>query len=76
MRTRTLDCPTCRTMQVFRFLDDAEKAAVREKEGPRFFVGNLWRCTAKGCLTYYAQFHKAGYGLLPERFREEEAAEK
>ncbi|MFH0518163.1 hypothetical protein ACHBTE_13395 [Streptomyces sp. M41] len=74
MATRTLDCPTCGTMQAFRLLDPAEKAAVREKEGPGFYVGNLWRCTAKGCLTYYPQFHKAGHGRLPERFAEEEAA--
>ncbi|WP_435210650.1 hypothetical protein [Streptomyces sp. bgisy034] len=74
MRTRTPDCPTCGTMQIFRFPDREERAAVREKEGPGFFSGNLWRCTGKGCLTYYPQFDNAGYGRLPEKFLAEETA--
>ncbi|MGW6472305.1 hypothetical protein [Streptomyces nigra] len=74
MRTRRLDCPTCGTMQVFRFLEKDEKAWVREKEGPNFYVDNLWRCTAKGCLTYYPHMNKGGYGRLPEKFLEEETA--
>ncbi|MGV9454813.1 hypothetical protein [Streptomyces sp. NPDC003635] len=74
MRTRTLDCPTCGSMQAFRFLDDREKAALRKREGPQLFLDNLWRCTAAGCLTYYPQFNKAGYGRLPEEFREEGTA--
>jgi len=76
MRTFRLSCPTCRTMQDFRPLNDEEKAAVRKDKGDdRYRVDNLWRCTAKGCLTYYRHLNKYDRGLLPERFREEKAAE-
>ncbi|MFI6008774.1 hypothetical protein ACIBAG_08065 [Streptomyces sp. NPDC051243] len=77
MGTRVLDCPKCGTMQVFRELNKEERAAVRaEMKNPRYYVDNLWRCTAKGCRTYFPQFHKAGYGLLPEEFGDEAAAGK
>ncbi|MFD4410054.1 hypothetical protein [Streptomyces sp. NPDC058475] len=76
MRTRTLDCPTCGTMQVFRLLTDEEKAAIRSEKGDRHQVDNLWRCTAKGCLSYYRHLNKSDSDRLPEKFRDEEAAEK
>jgi len=74
MGTRTLDCPTCRTMQEFRLLTDEEKAAIRADKGDRHHVDNLWRCTAKGCLTYYRHLNKGDRGRLPDRFGEEAAA--
>lgn len=67
-------CPTCRSWQDFRQLNPDEKAAVREDKGPRHFVGNLWRCTAPGCLFYQTHLHARGGGFLPEKFREEAAA--
>ncbi|ANS65274.1 hypothetical protein SLINC_3050 [Streptomyces lincolnensis] len=67
------ECPTCRSRQTFRMLNEAEKAAVREDKGARHYVGNLWRCTAKGCLWYQPYLHTRGGGLLPEEFREKEA---
>ncbi|WP_458243781.1 hypothetical protein [Streptomyces sp. MAI_2237] len=76
MRTRTLACPTCGDMQPFRLLDEKEKAAIRAEKGDDHQVDNLWRCTAKGCLTYYRHLNKYDRGLLPESFREEEAADK
>lgn len=76
MGTRKLACPTCGTMEEFRLLTDEERAAVREAKGERHRVDNLWRCTAKGCLSYYRHLNKHDGGLLPERFREEKAAEK
>ncbi|WP_406329987.1 hypothetical protein [Streptomyces sp. NBC_00203] len=76
MRTRSLDCPTCGTMQDFRLLTDKEKAAIRSKKGDRHQVDNLWRCTAKGCLSYYRHLNKGDRGVLPEEFREEKAAEE
>ncbi|MEU0072368.1 hypothetical protein ABZ027_22890 [Streptomyces sp. NPDC006332] len=75
MGTRTLDCPTCGTMQEFRGLTDEEKAAIRAEKGDRHPVDNLWRCTATGCLTYYRHLNKYDRGLLPEKFREEAAAQ-
>lgn len=72
--TRTLDCPNCRGMQEFRLLNGEEKAAIRAQKGDRHPVDNLWRCTAKGCLTYYRHLNKGDRDLLPERFREEEGA--
>jgi hypothetical protein len=75
MRTFRLDCPTCGTMQDFRPVNDEEKAAIREERGdPRHYVDWYWRCTAKGCLSYYRHLKKSDGGLLPEKFREEEAA--
>jgi hypothetical protein len=75
MATRTLHCPTCGGMEVFRPLNAEERAAVREeRKDPRYYVDDLWRCTAKGCLTYYPHLRKRDRGLLPEKFREEEAA--
>ncbi|MFE5815579.1 hypothetical protein [Streptomyces sp. NPDC056479] len=73
MRTFRLSCPTCGTMQDFRPLNGAEKAAVRADKGVRY-VDWYWRCTAKGCLTYYRHLNMSDRGLLPEKFREEEAA--
>jgi hypothetical protein len=67
-------CPNCRGMQDFRRMVAAEKAAVREKEGPRYFVGDLWRCDVKGCVRYQPYFSKRNGGDLPEKFREEKAA--
>ena len=70
-------CPTCRSRQDVRKLNDAERAAVREEKGPRHYVHDLWRCTAKGCLWYQPYFRKGDGGVLPEKFREkkdEEAA--
>ncbi|MCX5420829.1 hypothetical protein [Streptomyces sp. NBC_00078] len=64
------ECPTCRSRQRFRLLTNAEKAAVRKKKGPRFFVGNLWRCTAKGCLWYQPYLNRGGGERLPEEFGE------
>jgi len=69
------ECPTCRSRQMFRRLDDAEKAAVREKRGPRFFVGDLWRCTADKCLWYQPYLNRRKGDLLPESFRKETAPE-
>lgn len=66
-------CPTCRSRQDFRKLDDAEKAAVRE-EDKRHYVHDLWRCTAVGCLTYFRYGNMSDRGLLPEKFRTEPAA--
>ncbi|WSQ09247.1 hypothetical protein OG604_16520 [Streptomyces sp. NBC_01231] len=74
MGTRTLDCPTCRSMQEFRLLNDEEKAAIRAEKGDGHHVDNLWRCTAKGCLTYYRHLKKSDRGRLPDRFGEEAAA--
>ncbi|MFI8187473.1 hypothetical protein ACIF8T_01455 [Streptomyces sp. NPDC085946] len=74
MRTRTLSCPTCGTMQVFRPLDDEERAALRAEHGDRYYVDWYWRCTAQGCLSYYRHLRMSDGGLLPERFRAEEAA--
>ena len=74
MTTISRMCPTCRSRQDFRRLDDAEKAAVREEKGDRHYVHDLWRCTADRCLTYYPHLRKRDRGLLPEKFREEEAA--
>ncbi|MFI6564567.1 hypothetical protein [Streptomyces sp. NPDC050534] len=68
------ECPTCRSRQKFRPLDNAEKAAVREKKGPRFYVGNLWRCTAERCLWYQPYLNRGKGGLLPESFRKEAAS--
>ncbi|MFJ3665176.1 hypothetical protein ACIPSE_01850 [Streptomyces sp. NPDC090106] len=68
-RTRSLDCPTCQGMQLFRLLNREEKAAVRAERGERLPVDNLWRCTAEGCLTYYPHLRKTRGLLLPERFR-------
>ncbi|WP_280876704.1 hypothetical protein [Streptomyces pseudovenezuelae] len=53
-------------------LNAAEKGAVREEKGARHYVGDLWRCTAKGCLWYQPVHHAKGGGQLPEKFREEE----
>ena len=53
----------------FRLLTNAEKAAVREKKGPRFFVGNLWRCTAKGCLWYQPHLNRGKGERLPRGVR-------
>jgi hypothetical protein len=61
-------------MQEFRPLNDEEKAAVRAERGDRHQVDNLWRCTAKGCVSYYRHLNKSDRGLLPERFRKEAAA--
>jgi hypothetical protein len=55
-------------------LDAGEKGAVREAKGARHYVGNLWRCTVKGCLWYQPVHHAKGGGQLPEKFREEKAA--
>ena len=62
-------------MQEFRKLHNDEKAAVREAKGVRFFVDDLWRCTAVGCLTYFPAGHLREHDLLPEKFRKEEAAD-
>ncbi|MBY8345032.1 hypothetical protein LXH13_14700 [Streptomyces spinosirectus] len=70
------ECPTCRSRQRFRRLNAAEKAAVREKRGPRFFVGNLWRCTAEKCLWYQPYLNRGQGDLLPEGFRGEETTTK
>ncbi len=67
------ECPTCRRRQKFRPLNPAERAAVREKKGARFFVGNLWRCTAKGCLWYQPHLNRGKGDLLPETFQDETA---
>jgi len=64
------ECPTCRSRQRFRQLNDKEKAAVREKKGPTFFVGNLWRCTAKGCLWYQPHLNRGKGERLPEEYGE------
>lgn len=75
MRTFRLACPTCGGMQVFRPLNAEEKAAVRAEKGdPRHYVDWYWRCTVKGCLTYYRHLNMSDRGTLPERFREEETA--
>ena len=76
MRTFRLSCPTCGTMQDFRLVNDEEKAAIRADKGDRYQVDNLWRCMAKGCLTYYRHLNKYDRGSLPARFGEEEAAAK
>ena len=73
---RDRECPTCGSMEKFRLLNAEEKAAVREDKGARFFVGNLWRCPAVGCRTYFPAGRRHEHGLLPEKFRmeKEEAA--
>ncbi|MCD9872326.1 hypothetical protein [Streptomyces guryensis] len=73
---RDRECPTCGSMQEFRRLHDDEKAAVRERKGARYFVDDLWRCTAVGCLTYFPAGRRHEHGLLPEKFRKEEAAKE
>jgi hypothetical protein len=60
-------------MQEFRKLHDDERAAVREKKGDRYFVDDLWRCTAASCLTYYPAGRLGDHDVLPERFRGEQA---
>ncbi|MEU5316473.1 hypothetical protein AB0G67_07070 [Streptomyces sp. NPDC021056] len=75
MGTRKLACPTCGTMEDFRLLTEAEKTAVREDKGAGYRVDNLWRCTAEGCLSYYRHLNKNDGGRLPDKFREEKAAE-
>ncbi|WP_405872722.1 MULTISPECIES: hypothetical protein [unclassified Streptomyces] len=67
-------CPTCRSRQDFRQLNDAEKGAVREEKGDRHYVHDLWRCTADRCLTYFRYGNMSDRGLLPEKFRKEPAA--
>ncbi|WP_327428738.1 MULTISPECIES: hypothetical protein [unclassified Streptomyces] len=69
MRTKRLACRTCGTMQDFRLLNDAEKAAVRKDKGIPF-VHDYWRCTASGCLWYHRWYKKSDGGTLPEEFRE------
>jgi hypothetical protein len=73
---RDRECPTCGSMQKFRQLDDAEKAAVREKNGARYFVNDLWRCTAVGCRTFFPAGRRHEHDLLPEKFGKEEAAQE
>ncbi|MDT7842310.1 hypothetical protein [Streptomyces justiciae] len=67
-------CPTCRSRQDFRKLNDDEKAWVRA-EGSRSYVDNLWRCTAVGCLTYFRIGRINDRGLLPEKFKKEPPAD-
>ncbi|KUO22027.1 hypothetical protein [Streptomyces dysideae] len=68
------ECLTCRSRQKFQKLNSDEKAAVRAEKGDRYYVDNLWRCTAVGCRWYQPYLHRGGGGLLPEEFRIEEAA--
>jgi len=67
-------CPNCLGWQDFCLLNSAEQGAVREERGARHYVGDLWRCTVKGCVRYQPAYHARGGGDLPEKFREEKAA--
>lgn len=68
---RDKNCRTCRSMQVFRKLDDRERAAIKEKHA---FTADLWRCTAEGCRWYQPWHRQSDGGLLPEELKIEAAA--
>ncbi|GAB2844368.1 hypothetical protein GCM10027074_08870 [Streptomyces deserti] len=70
---RDKNCRTCRSMQVFRKLDDSERAAVKEKHP---YTHDLWRCTAVGCRWYQPWDKQSDGGLLPEELRIPAAAAK